>query len=180
MWRVRSAISTAYLSARPSPSAIPSSGPPLVSAGSSPCLSYCSRSKAAESPGCLSDGAASVMLGIVARGYGSAMLTHGDVRWPYRRRPGLITLNAVGWAALIALGSLVSVLGSLLLPLPLALALGLASSSAAYTAEWLMTRRDMNRRGRGRGPGGGPSGVREPRRPRPPLPTLTATRLTPE
>ena len=99
-------------------------------------------------------------------------------RW--RKRGGLITLNVVGWSALVALGSLVSVLAALVMPLPVALALGTASSSAAYAAEWLVTRRDMKQNGGGPpAPGGGPSGIREPRPPATPLPTLDASRLPP-
>lgn len=89
-------------------------------------------------------------------------------------------LNAVGWGALIGLGSVVSVLASLVLPLPVALVLGVAASSAAYSTEWLMTRRDRNQNGGGRRPPGAPSGVREPRRPGPPMPTLGASRPTPQ
>lgn len=116
------------------------------------------------------------------------MSDHGSwaplVRGDRRRRPrrsGLIILNALGWAALFGLGSCVFVLGSLALPLPFALALGLAAGSAAYAAEWLMTRRDVNhRRGGPRPPGDGPSGVREPRPPASPLPALDASRPAPQ
>lgn len=122
-----------------------------------------------------------VMLAAVTSDYGSKKILRRVRRRPRPWRGGLIMLNAVGWAALIALGSVVSVLGSLLLPLPVALGLGLTASSAAYGAEWLMTRRDMNQSGRDpRRPGAGPSGVREPRWPAPPMPTLGASRPTPQ
>lgn len=119
------------------------------------------------------------MLMVVTSEYGSWVPLVPAERLRRRRRQGLITLNAIGWTAMFALGSVVSVLGSLVLPLPVALALGTAASSAAYAAEWLMTRRDMNQRGGGPLPGGGPSGVREPRPPASPLPTLGASRSTP-
>ena len=118
-----------------------------------------------------------VILVVVTSDYGSRR----TLRRVRPRRGGLIMLNAVGWAALIALGSTVSALASLLLPLPVALGLGVIVSSTAYAAEWLMTRRDMNQSGVGpRPPGGGLSGVREPRRPAPPMPALGASRSTPQ
>lgn len=121
-----------------------------------------------------------VMLVVVTSHYGRWTALQRVPRLPSARRAGLITLNAVGWVALIALGSIVSALASLLLPLPIALALGLAASSAGYAMEWLMTRRGMDQSGGGRRPpDGGPSGVREPRLPAPPTPTLGAARSTP-
>ena len=121
------------------------------------------------------------MLMVVTSDYGAWVPLVPDERRRQPRRSGLIVFNATGWTALFALGSFASVLASLVLPLPVALALGLASSSAAYTAEWLMTRRAMNQRPGGpRPPGGGPSGVREPRPPASPLPTLDASRPTPQ
>lgn len=83
------------------------------------------------------------MLALVRSDYGSTRTWRRVRRRPRGRRRGLIMLNAVGWAALIALGSLVSVLGSLVLPLPAALALGLIAGSAPYAVEWLFTWRDL-------------------------------------
>lgn len=69
-----------------------------------------------------------VMLLVVASDHGSRNALRQGGRRRRRRRGGLIMLNAGGWAALIALGSVVSVLGSAFLPLPVALGLGCAAS----------------------------------------------------
>jgi energy-converting hydrogenase Eha subunit C len=113
---------------------------------------------------------------------GYQVLREGRRRWLPRGR-GRIHLNAIGWLALITLGSVVSIAAAIAFPLVYAAALGAAAALFAYGVEYYFTVREI-RRGAGGRPGGPPdgevSGDREPRRPRSPLPTLSASRAVDE
>jgi hypothetical protein len=90
---------------------------------------------------------------------------------------GRIHLNALGWLALIILGSAVSMAAAAAVPIIYAVALGVAAALLAYGVEYYFTVRE-SRRSTGGPPGadGDASGDREPRRPQSPPSTLAASR----